>query len=255
MFAGFPPEALTFFRGLARHNNREWFLPRKEMFDTRVKAPMLELCDELNQELAKFAPAYIHDPAKALYRIYRDTRFSSDKTPYKTHLAAIFPRRGSVSKHSGPGLYFQVSHTGVHVAGGVYGPEPEGLLAIRTWLTENHAAFRKAAKAPARLMGELRGESLQRPPKGFDGAHPAAGLIKMKQWYYGHELDAELATTPRLFGELVKRFRVMMPVLDLLGRALDSQTPSPKHLGHGQTSGLALRQEPVPLSFLRVHAL
>ena len=223
MFAGFPPEALTFFRGLARNNNREWFLPRKEIFETKVKAPMLALCEALNAELAKFAPAYINDPGKAVYRIYRDTRFSSDKTPYKTHLAAIFPRRGSGSKHSGPGFFFAVSHQSIEVAAGVYMPQPEDMLAIRTWLAENHAAFRKAARGPVRLMGELRGDSLQRPPKGFDGAHPAADLIKMKQWFYGCELDSRLATSPKLLAELTKRFRAMNPVMEMLALPLGSR--------------------------------
>ena len=98
MVSRIPPEALTFFRSLARNNNRDWFQPRKELFETKVKAPMVELVESLNAEFAKFAPEYINDPKKAArlpHRIYRDTRFSSDKTPYKTHLAAIFPKRGT----------------------------------------------------------------------------------------------------------------------------------------------------------------
>src|SRR5579883_3105032 len=188
----FPPEALTFFRGLARNNDRDWFQPRKEIFDSKVKAPMIELIEQINGEFATLAPAYINEPKKAIYRIYRDTRFSADKTPYKTHLAAIFPRRGSESKHAGPGLFFAVSHTGIEVAGGVYGPMPDDLLKIRTWLAENHASFRKTAAGPKKLMGDLRGSSLTRIPKGFPADHPAADLIKMKQWYYGAELDANL---------------------------------------------------------------
>lgn len=227
MFPGFPPEAMTFFRGLARHNQREWFQPRKEIFESKVKAPMIALVEAINMDLAKFAPLYINDAKKAVYRIYRDTRFSSDKTPYKTHLAAIFPRRGSESKHSGPGLFFLVSHQTIEVAGGVYMPQADELLVIRSWLAENHAEFLKAARGPAKLMGELRGESLRRVPKGFDAAHPAADLLKMKQWYYGCTLAAKLATTPRLLPELGKRFRVMLPVLELLSRAVSKAPPRP----------------------------
>ena len=94
MFSGFPPETLKFLRALARNNRREWFQPRKETFETKVKAPMTELVEGINAELLAFAPDHITDPKKAIYRIYRDTRFSADKTPYKTHFAAIFPRRG-----------------------------------------------------------------------------------------------------------------------------------------------------------------
>jgi uncharacterized protein (TIGR02453 family) len=219
----FPPEALTFFRGLARNNQREWFQPRKEIFETKVKAPMLELIEKMNGEFARFAPQYINDPKKAIYRIYRDTRFSADKTPYKTHIAAIFPRRGSESKHGGPGFFFAISHKEIDIAGGIYMPPPEDLLKIRTWLAEHHAAFRKTARGPVKLMGELRGGSLTRVPKGFDAAHPAADLIKMKQWYYGAQLDAKLAITPKMLPELIRRFKVMAPVMEELAKPLASR--------------------------------
>ncbi|MBZ5603878.1 MAG: DUF2461 domain-containing protein [Acidobacteriia bacterium] len=216
----FPPAALTFFRKLACNNDRDWFKPRKEIFDTTVKAPMIELVERINGELAGIAPLYVNDPKKAIYRIYRDTRFSSDKTPYKTHLAAIFPRRGAESRDAGPGLFFAVSHKGIEIAGGVYGPMPEDLLKIRTWLAENHESFLKIAAGPKKLMGELRGSSLTRIPKGFDAGHPAADLIKMKQWYYGALLDPKIATTPKLLPELMKRFKAMLPVLEELAKPL-----------------------------------
>ena len=91
-FPGFSPNALSFLRALKRNNRREWFQPRKEKYEALIKAPMLEMVACLNEELARFAPAYVTPPEKAVYRIYRDTRFSPDKTPYKTHIAAIFPR-------------------------------------------------------------------------------------------------------------------------------------------------------------------
>jgi uncharacterized protein (TIGR02453 family) len=218
VFPGFPPEALTFLRGLTRNNNREWFLPRKGVFETRVKEPMLALCEAVNGEFAKFGPDYINDPKKAVFRIYRDTRFSSDKTPYKTHIAAIFPRRGD--KRSSPAFYVALSLKGISVAGGVYDPEPEHLLAIRSWLAENHRDFRNLARGPEKLMSALQGDTLQRIPKGFDAAHPAADLIKMKQWYYHTVLDLKLATSPKLAAEIIKRFRAMMPVSEKLNEPL-----------------------------------
>jgi uncharacterized protein (TIGR02453 family) len=222
MFPGFPPEALTFFRGLARNNNREWFLPRKEQFEVRVRDPMLALCEALNAEFAKFAPEYINEPKKAIYRIYRDTRFSADKTPYKTHLAAVFPRRGSWG-HGSEGFFFSISAKAVGVAAGIYAPSPEQLLLIRTWLAENHQRFRKAARGPEKLMGKLQGGSLQRIPKGFPAEHPAADLIKMKQWLFSTALDVKLLTTPKILPELVKRFRVMHPVMKLLNESITPQ--------------------------------
>jgi len=183
---------------------------------------MTALVESINAELIAFAPDHINDPKKAIYRIYRDTRFSSDKTPYKTHIDAIFPRRGSVSKHAGPGFYFSLSPKEVGIAGGVYMAQPDEVLAIRTWLAENHEAFREAAKGPEKLVGKLRGSSLQRAPKGFPADHPAVDLLKMKQWLYYTTIDGKLLATPKLQGEIVKRFRAMTPVLAMLAEALSS---------------------------------
>ena len=95
-FSGFPEAGMQFFRGLKRNNRREWFQSRKHVYDAQLKAPMVELVTALTAEMMRFAPDHVADPAKAIYRIYRDTRFGKDKTPYKTHIAAIFPRRGRI---------------------------------------------------------------------------------------------------------------------------------------------------------------
>src|SRR5579864_1322186 len=97
-FPGFPPDAVAFLRKLKRNNRRDWFQPRKAQYETAIKLPMLELVNALNAEFARFAPDYVTPPEKAVYRIYRDTRFSPDKTPYKTHVAAIFPHRTAVKR-------------------------------------------------------------------------------------------------------------------------------------------------------------
>ena len=138
------------------------------MFEEKVKAPMLELIGELNSALAGFAPDYVSDPAKAFYRIYRDTRFSPDKTPYKTHIAALFMPRG-LEKHASGGLYFQVSPREIGVAGGIYMPGPEQLLAVRTHLAEHHKRLEVILKGKQlrTLMGDLSGDQLTRLPKGF----------------------------------------------------------------------------------------
>ena len=102
----FPAEALTFLKGLEKNNTRDWFQPRKEIFESKLKGPMIEFVEQINAELLKFAPEHITEPKKAVYRIYRDTRFSKDKTPYKTHLGAIFPRRPGWSKGRGRGILF-----------------------------------------------------------------------------------------------------------------------------------------------------
>ncbi len=182
---------------------------------------MLELITALNAAMMRFAPTHVREPESAIYRLYRDTRFSSDKTPYKTHVAAIFPRRG-LEKHSCAGLYFSVSPEGVEIAGGVYMPTPDELRAIRLHLLDRHEEFRRIVKGRSlrRLMGELEGDRLSRVPKGFPADHPAADLVRHKQWLLYVTLEPAIATTPKLFTEVVKRFRAMAPFLDFLNAPL-----------------------------------
>ena len=220
-FEGFPEEGLKFFRSLRKNNTREWFQPRKDIFDAKVKTPMEELVALVNGELAKVAPDHIVEPKKAIYRIYRDTHFSSDKTPYKTHIAANFPRKG-LEKHAGAGFYFSVSDEEVEVAGGVYMPGPPELLAIRTHLVETHAEFRKIVtnKKLVASLGDLQGEALRRVPKGFDAEHPAADCLRMKQWLFFKTLPGKVAATPAVFTELADRLKVLAPLVHYLNTPL-----------------------------------
>ena len=229
-FPGFPPEALQFFRGLASNNNREWFLPRKPLFEENVKEPMRQLVDALNLALHDFAPEYEADPDKAIFRIYRDVRFSKDKKPYKEQIAATFRRRGT--PHHQGGYYFAISHKGVAVGGGVYMPEPAHLLAIRQRIAERHGEFRRILAAPQvrRLLGGLEGAQLSRVPRGFLADHPAADLLRYKYFILYKELPPSLATSPKLYKALVDRFRVMVPFLQFLTKSFAAQPKKPNAL-------------------------
>ncbi len=226
-FPGFPEEMLKFFRSLRRNNRREWFQPRKHLFEQHAKEPMLELVAALNSEFAKFAPAYVTDPKKAVFRIYRDTRFAADKTPYKTHIAASFARRGGERLAAG-GFYFSVSDDQIEVAGGIYHPAPETMLLVRTHIAEHHQELRRllANRKTRRLLGDLQGDQLTRAPKGFDPAHPAIGLIKMKDWILDTTLEPSLSTTPKLYREVADRFRAMTPLIEFLNRPLLAKKPA-----------------------------
>ncbi len=217
-FGGFPKGMVTFFKGLSKNNNREWFQAHKEDFEANVKAPMTEMVQALNAEFAKAAPAYVTEPKRAVYRIHRDTRFSKDKTPYKDHIGATFTPAQSGAKHACGGLYFGVSHDTVEVAAGVYMPEAEQMLLIRTLLAERHGEFRKITEAKSfkGLMGELKGDQLTRVPKGFAADHPATELLKRKAWYFYEKLDPAIATTPMLFTEIKKRFLTSIPLVEFL---------------------------------------
>jgi len=222
-FPGFPAEGMAFFRSLKRNNRREWFQPRKHIYDEQVKAPMMELVGAVNLAMTRFAPEYVREPKEAIYRIYRDTRFSANKTPYKTHIAAVFQRRG-LSKHGSAGVYFSVAPDEIEVAGGVYMPEPDTLRTLRNHLAEHHEEFRKIVRDRKlrALMGDLKGEQLSRVPKGFCADHPAADLVRYKQWLFWTMLDTALATSAKLLPEVVSRFRAMTTFIEFLNRPLVS---------------------------------
>jgi uncharacterized protein (TIGR02453 family) len=223
-FPGFPQAGIDFLRQLARNNNREWFTGRKAIFEEQVKRPMSELVDALNAALARTAPEYITPPEKAIYRFYRDTRFTEDKRPYKEQIAATFARRG-LPRHEGGGFYFAVSHKEVAVGGGAYLPSPEALAVIRRQIAERPEELRKLLRAPAlgKLLGELQGERLTRVPKGYPADHPSADLLRFKQLYFYAELPPDLAVTSDLFQEVWTRFRAMAPFIEYLNAGLMAQ--------------------------------
>jgi uncharacterized protein (TIGR02453 family) len=213
----FRPEALKFLRDLAKHNDREWFTPRKPIFEAELKEPMLAIVRKITDAMTDFAPNHVRPAEKSLFRIYRDTRFSSDKRPYKTHVAAWWSHQG-LQKTSGAGYYFHVSAKEVVIAAGAYMPEKDQLAAIRNWLLENHAAFRKILhSAPIKkTFVEFEGNPLTRPPKGFPCDHPALDLVRCRQWGLSATLPAETALDPKFADIVTRHFKLAAPVVDAL---------------------------------------
>lgn len=217
----FSAEALKFLRGLARNNNRDWFTARKHIYEQELKAPMLALIEEINGELLTFAPEHIRPAPKCMFRIYRDTRFSADKTPYKKHVSAWFAQQG-LEKKSGGGFYFHLSGKELIVAAGMYMREREQLLAVRNHLLEHHREYRRINNAPRlkRLMSDFDGLRMSRPPKGFPKDHPAIDLIACRQWGVSASLPPETALKPALLKEIVLRFRAASPLVAFLNAPL-----------------------------------
>src|SRR2546422_10517432 len=141
-FAAFPEQGLQFLRSLKRNNNREWFQRHKGIYEQHVKQPMTDLIDVLAAEFQQFAPEMLASPKVSAYRIYRDTRFSKNKSPYKTHVAAVFPRSG-LGKHEGAGFYLHIDPAELLIGGGLYMPLPEDLNAVRSHIAENSKSFLK----------------------------------------------------------------------------------------------------------------
>ena len=219
-FPGFSPEALRFFVQLKRHNNRPWFVKNKETYEREIKAPMVSLVLAINAELRQLAPELVTDPKRAIYRIYRDVRFSADKSPYKTHSAALFAPRG-FAKHACAGLYFHFASDELLVAGGVYMPGAKELFAIRNHIAANSTAFRKILShrqlAP---LGGLQGDRLVRLPKGFAQDHPAADLLRYKQFLCWVTHPPEKALNTDLLPLLLQAFRALLPLVRFLNAPL-----------------------------------
>jgi uncharacterized protein (TIGR02453 family) len=213
----FRPAALTFLRNLARHNDREWFTPRKAVFEAELKEPMLAIIRKVTDAMMDFAPNHVRPAEKCLFRIYRDTRFSNDKRPYKTHVAAWWSHSG-LEKTSGAGYYFHVSAKEVVIAAGAYMPEKDQLAAIRHWLLDHHAEFRKVLQTAAvrKVFSEFEGNALTRPPKGFPKEHPALDLIQCRQWGLATTLPAAAALEPGFAATLIRHFKLAAPVVDAL---------------------------------------
>jgi uncharacterized protein (TIGR02453 family) len=219
----FSAGALTFLRSLKRNNRREWFQPRKAQYETDVRRPMLAVVERLAEDLRPIAPEIVVDVKTAVYRIYRDTRFSDNKTPYKTHIAANFPWRG-LPKHEGAGLYFHVSPEEIWIGGGMYAPQTSQLHAVREHIAANHRRLRSIVESAAfkRTIGALEGEQLRRVPRGFPRDHPAADFLRYRQFLAGRELAPNAATTARFYATLLDTFRVVVPLIRFLNEPLAS---------------------------------
>ena len=212
-FKGFPAAGIAFLAELKENNDRDWFNPRKDIYEEQVRGPMLELVSAVHAGMLSFAPDYVGEPKKCVYRVYRDTRFAKDKTPYKTRIAASL-WSNAIGKQGGAGFYFAVGPEDIEIGGGLYAPEPKLLLAVRQHIAEHHKAFRKT------LTGELWGESAARTPKGFDPLHPAIDLIRHKHYVLLTEPDVKIATTPKLLPEILKRFAAMTLFVQFLNQAV-----------------------------------
>jgi uncharacterized protein (TIGR02453 family) len=217
----FDARTLTFLRALKRNNRREWFNTHRDEYEMHVRAPMAALVERLAVDFRAFAPELVANPKVSMYRIYRDVRFSENKAPYKTHVAALFPHP-ALPKHQGAALYLEVAPAWVWVGGGMYAPDTSQLLAVREHLVANLRRFRAIVESPAfrRGVGPLEGERLQRVPLGFPKDHAAAEYLKFRQFLAAREFPAAFAISPRFYAEILKVFRRTAPLVQFLNEAL-----------------------------------
>jgi uncharacterized protein (TIGR02453 family) len=238
-------EGLAFLRSLVRINKldpveaREWFNANKSAYEAELKEPMLAIIRKVTNAMIDFAPDHVRPAEKSFFRIYRDTRFSNDKRPYKDHVAAWWTHTG-LDKTSGAGFYFHISPKDVHIAAGAYMPEKDQLAAIRHWLVDNHAEFRRLLEKPAlrKTFTIFDGNALSRPPKGFpaelDGKpHPALDLIRCRQWGVSATLPVEAALEPGFAKEIVRQFKIAAPLIAALNTPIAASIEPRKQVFFG----------------------
>ena len=221
MASPFTTKTLAFLRALKRNNDREWFRARKGEYERHVRGPMVELIGRLAVDLRPFAPEMVVDPKRSLYRIYRDTRFSEDKTPLKTNAAAVFPPRG-FPRHEGAGFYVEIAPGWVWMGGGLYMPPPRSLYAIRERIAQSHPKLHRVVRAREfrTVLGELQGEQLTRVPRGYLRDHPAGEYLRYKQFLGFREFEPGFATSDRFYPELLRTFKALTPLVRFLNTAI-----------------------------------
>ncbi len=232
-FTGFRPAARTFLRALRRHNDRDWFTRHRDRYEEEVRAPLAALVEEVDVRLAEMAPEIVGDPKRSLFRIHRDVRFSNDKSPYKTNAACWFYHGGAgrgvgsaTTAHGGAGFYFDIEPAASWLGGGIWMPPRPTLARIRERIDEEPDALARVLRAPGlRQFGGLAEEAmLKRMPRGYDAAHPAAGLLRHQSFTVGRALTDRELFSPRLPDLLAKEYARILPLVRWLNGTLGLRT-------------------------------
>ena len=220
---GFDARFFEFYNDLSQNNEREWFQEHKSDYEALVVAPMLRFIEAMGPRLAKISEQILAVPKRSggsMFRIYRDTRFSKDKTPYKTHAAVQFRHRNGKDAHA-PGFYFHVSPREFILGMGLWRPAAPVLEKIRRSIDEHGAAWKEARNhAPFRNFFHWAGESLSRPPKGFPADHPLIGDLKRKDFIGLCELKPPDLLRSDLVDLVAERYQTCQPPMRFLCKAV-----------------------------------
>lgn len=235
--AYFSPATFRFLRALARNNSKEWFAAHKAEYEREVRGPCLAFIADMAAPLARISPqltASAKPVGGSLFRLHRDTRFSADKSPYKTHVGINFfhaatkdVARGAAANAAfgrldAPGCYLHLEPGECFLGGGLWHPQPESLKRIRAYLLNNPASWQQATRSKAFTNAfALGGDSLQRPPAGFDPQHPLITDLKRKDFIASSTLSEDEVCSAGFLKLCVGRYEKLGPLLDWLCGALD----------------------------------
>jgi len=207
-----------FLAELEANNERAWFQENKARYEAQARDPMLRFIAALSEPLQAISRHFDADPRPqggSMFRIYKDTRFSRDKSPYKTHVAAQF--RGCAEGVHGPGFYLHLQPGSSFAGGGLWHPEPEPLRQVRERIVSHSKAWRALRESGM----EIEGESLKRVPQGFSAEHPFAEDLKLKDFYTSTTFTDRQVCSRDFLERVAKAFQEAAPLVVFLAKAMD----------------------------------
>lgn len=217
-FTGFT-RTLGFLEALEDHNDRDWFAQNKHRYEADVLEPALAFIAAMREPLARLAPRFEASPKRlggSLMRVYRDTRFSKDKSPYKTNVGIQFRHAEGKDVHA-PGYYVHIAPGDIFVAAGLWRPEPASLARIRNAIVEKPLEWKKASTGPAfRRHFDLGGDALVRVPKGYPADHPYAADLRRKDFIASCELSDDAILSKGFVRDVTRRFEAAEPLMRFL---------------------------------------
>jgi len=223
-FPGFPKEFFVFFEDLQDNNNRAWFNENKSRYYESVVNPVSEFIVCMMPRLNNISAHYVADPKPhggSMFRIYRDTRFSKDKTPYKTHAGVQFRHEAGKDAHA-PGFYVHLGLDQLYFGGGIWQPPGPQLTLIRDYIADNARAWARIANAKkVKEAGGIKGDSLKNPPRGFDAEHVHIEDLKRKSFYVMMDASPASALKPAFIDDVTEAFRRAVPLIRFITGALD----------------------------------
>lgn len=222
-FEGYPADTRKFLAALKKNNDREWFNERKPRYEESVVEPSLQLIEALQKPLKSFSPMFMAVPKKSggsLMRIYRDTRFSKDKVPYKTNIGIHIRHEFGKNVHA-PGLYIHIEPKEVFLGAGIWHPEPKVAKQIRVAIDEDQTAWKRATRGKAfKEEFHLAGDSLKRPPRDFDADHSLVEDLMRKDFIAVRDVEPKEIESRDFQKQIEASFRKAKPLMKFLCGAL-----------------------------------
>ncbi len=219
----FGPDLFKFLRNLEKNNRRDWFQAHKQQYEQVVRDPLLEFITDFGSRLAKISPHFVADPRPAggsMFRIYRDTRFAKDKSPYKTMAAAQFRHQDGKDVHA-PGFYLHLEPGNVFAGTGIYHPDGRTLAKVRDAIVEHPERWKRITRSRAfKDRWSLGGDSLKKPPRSYDAEHPFIEDLKRKDFVIMAGYSEKVACSPDFLNQFTRACRQASAFVEFLTHAV-----------------------------------